>query len=590
MLQQLEDGDDEVTSIYIEPPEPNIDSDEDSAEEDEGGLIDNLTGKQLLAGAEVVFTNKERLGGEELEDASMVDNMATTENAEKKRRRTKTGKQQRNWTHQDLHTNMPLFPEANFSKYRDFTAHELFELFFDDDVFDMFLTEITRYALFKNSPDPKVTKEELKCFIGVLLVSGYNKLPGKRFYWDVGSDMRNEMVCGAIRRDRFTQIMRFLHVADNNTIDLSDKMYKLRPLMDKLSYNFRKHFVPVGKLSFDESMIAYFGPHGCKQFIKGKPIRFGYKMWCLNTPTGYLVNFDLYQGKNPKGNQENEKKFGKAAAVLVQMIDDFHDHVKALPFSFYFDNLFTGINLLIHLKEQGYNGTGTIRENRVPKECGVLTSIEVKKKERGYLDYKSSDDGVLITRWNDNSSVTVASTVHPVFPLGNVKRYSKEEKKYLSVPRPLVVSQYNKNMGGTDLMDENINRHRIAIRGKKWWWPIFTWLLDVAVQNAWQIHRSAGSTFTALQFRRELARFYLMSYGCPPKGAGRPSSSKQSSSGTRLSESIRFDGRDHYVIQNEGNKRRRCASDTCMSVVRTACTKCNVGLCIPCFLSYHTRQ
>lgn len=86
-------------------------------------------------------------------------------------------------------------------------------------------------------------------------------------------------------------------------------MYKLRPLMDKHSHNFRKHFVLVVKLYFDESMIAYFGPHGCKEFIRGKPIPFGYKMWCLNTPTGYLVNFDLYQGENPKGNQENEQKW-----------------------------------------------------------------------------------------------------------------------------------------------------------------------------------------------------------------------------------------------------------------------------------------
>ncbi|CAI6371246.1 unnamed protein product [Macrosiphum euphorbiae] len=29
--------------------------------------------------------------------------------------------------------------------------------------------------------------------------------------------------------------------------------------------------------SIDESMVPYFGRHGCKQFIRGKPIRFGFK-------------------------------------------------------------------------------------------------------------------------------------------------------------------------------------------------------------------------------------------------------------------------------------------------------------------------
>ncbi|KAF2889695.1 hypothetical protein ILUMI_16478 [Ignelater luminosus] len=44
----------DVKEIYIEPPEVNVNSDEDSADEDEAGLTDNLSGRQLTAGAEVV--------------------------------------------------------------------------------------------------------------------------------------------------------------------------------------------------------------------------------------------------------------------------------------------------------------------------------------------------------------------------------------------------------------------------------------------------------------------------------------------------------------------------------------------------------
>ena len=33
----------------------------------------------------------------------------------------------------------------------------------------------------------------------------------------------------------------------------------------------------------DESMIPYFGKHSAKYYIKGKPIKFGCKLWCLNT-------------------------------------------------------------------------------------------------------------------------------------------------------------------------------------------------------------------------------------------------------------------------------------------------------------------
>ena len=76
-------------------------------------------------------------------------------------------------------------------------------------------------------------------------------------------------------------------------------------------------------------------------------------------------------------------------------------------------------------------------------------------------------------------------------------------------------------------------------------------MIDAAVQNAWQI-----SKFTALNFRRELANFYLRAYGYPPIGIGRPSLSPPSSS-----PKLRLDGRAHLIIQNEGNKRRRCAKE-----------------------------
>jgi hypothetical protein len=85
---------------------------------------------------------------------------------------------------------------------------------------------------------------------------------------------------------------------------------------------------------------------------------------------------------------------------------------KLLAFSFYFDNLFTSLNLLTYLKESGYNGTGTVRENRVPKDCRILLSYAVKKFQRGHYVCRSSVDGILIARWNDNSAVTFASTLH----------------------------------------------------------------------------------------------------------------------------------------------------------------------------------
>lgn len=39
---------------------------------------------------------------------------------------------------------------------------------------------MTKYALNTNNADPQVTAEEIKDFIGILILSGYCVVPGKR--------------------------------------------------------------------------------------------------------------------------------------------------------------------------------------------------------------------------------------------------------------------------------------------------------------------------------------------------------------------------------------------------------------------------
>jgi hypothetical protein len=56
----------------------------------------------------------------------------------------------------------------------------------------------------------------------------------------------------------------------------------------------------------------------------------------------------------------------------------------------------------------------------------------------------------------DNSIVTAASSSIGVKPISYVQRYSQKEKKKISVPRPHMIGEYNKYMGETDLMDQNI--------------------------------------------------------------------------------------------------------------------------------------
>ena len=75
----------------------------------------------------------------------------------------------------------------------------------------------------------------------------------------------------------------------------------------------------------------------------------------------------------------------------------------------------------------------------------------------------------MVTRWKDNAVVTVASTVHGQNPIGKSKRSPKKDTKYAQIPVDHAIENYNKGMGGTDHMDQNVNAYRIGICGKKWW-------------------------------------------------------------------------------------------------------------------------
>ncbi|KAF2881542.1 hypothetical protein ILUMI_24632 [Ignelater luminosus] len=150
-----------------------------------------------------------------------------------------------------------------------------------------------------------------------------------------------------------------------------------------------------------------------------------------------------------KINANYQNVVGKAAAPLLTMIDEIDESKKKLR----------------------YGGAGTMRDNRIP----LPNKKEMKKSQReSYASLTDKANGVMVTRYNDNNTVTIGSTVYGVNPLSEVKRFSQANTKNIQISRPFSVGQYNSSVGSTDLMNENISRHRIGIRGKKWWWNLFT--------------------------------------------------------------------------------------------------------------------
>ena len=390
---------------------------------------------------------------------------------------------------------------------------ELFELFFDEDVVTFICQQTNCYALQKGADRwNDVGIEEMRCFFGILLLSGYNQLPRMKMYWEQTQDVHNNLVSDAMRRDRFLELLRYIHFCDNASLDESttDRCWKIRPLYNMLLSRFQKNAVLTKCFNVDESMVQYFGKSGnaLKQRMPMKPIRSGYKVWSLNLDDGYMFNCEIYQGKGSQS--DYQVSFGHGPGVVLGLMDD-------LPkgnYEVYLDNFFTSAKLLYHLGQQGIGCTGTFSRKMV-QFCPFPTDKEMVKAGRGiFKSFVHADLNIQLTKWQDNKQVIIGSNFDCDTPADTCQRWSAEIKERISVPRPQSITSYNTHMGGTDNMDQAINVYRPIIRNRKWYWPLFSYILQVSTYNAWKLSRHADSSAsnTFLDFIRSIVCPYLTLY------------------------------------------------------------------------------
>ncbi|KAL1284374.1 PiggyBac transposable element-derived protein [Trichinella pseudospiralis] len=73
-----------------------------------------------------------------------------------------------------------------------------------------------------------VSPQEIRQFIGVILLSGYNCQPeAKHYYWSTQPDMDAQGAISCISSSRFMEIKKYLYLADNQKLVKDDKMSKL---------------------------------------------------------------------------------------------------------------------------------------------------------------------------------------------------------------------------------------------------------------------------------------------------------------------------------------------------------------------------
>lgn len=454
-------------------------------------------------------------------------------------------KKVRNWIKSDI---IPVpertWEQPDWLNKKEWSPVDLFELFYDSEVFDLLVETSMKYAVFKGNTKFHVSLCEMKTFIAILLLSGYCGNARYRLYWDTGIDTHHQGVARAISRNRFEEILRYFHVSDNNNLIKSDKFSKVRPLWAMINERWLTFFPQDANLCIDETMVPYYGRHSTKQHLHGKPIRFGFKVWSLCTRLGYLVQAEPYQGAST-GNEMPD--LGVGGSVVMDLLQELPEKKK---YSLYMDNYFTSIRLLEKLGNMGHDATGTIRNNRVEK-APLIEPSKMKKMQRGAYDQVTDQETqISVVRYNDNNIVTVASNKVGVSPLGKAKRWSLSEKKKIEILQPACISAYNLYMGGVDRLDQNVSCYRTAIRMKKWYWQLLMFPLNASMNNAFQLYRLTPSGKSVnhldyLQFIRIIVQTYL-GQSLERKIGRSPKVVKK-----RIPEKVRLDGRDHIIVKSE---------------------------------------
>ena len=167
-------------------------------------------------------------------------------------------------------------------------------------------------------------------------------------------------------------------------------------------------------LSFDESLVPYFGKHSCKQYIRCKPIIFGFKLWVNSSSMGVPYHVSIYESK--ENGAYNEPIGSRVVKKAVDVWKWSNRHV-------FLDNFFTSCIIIRDLADQGWSAIGTIRKNHVDN-CPLPKVEEMKKMDSG--SYANKSEGkVELVRWKDNNVVTLCTIALGVYPLSITKHWRK---------------------------------------------------------------------------------------------------------------------------------------------------------------------
>ena len=454
---------------------------------------------------------------------------------------------------------------------QDYSAVNIFDFFFSDEVLQEIVNrtnsaQATSVALDKAKGHhlkwKELTINELKVYMGMLIMMGINKLPTLKMHWQNHGMWDNILLRLSMTASRFQQISRYLALGEKNP---EDPLARVRSLSNAIQAKSIELYSPANNIAIDESMIAFKGRHNLRQYMPLKPTRYGFKAFLLcESDTGYCYKHIFFSGR-----KQEQFKPQNICLDLVSGLENKGYHL-------YIDNYYTSVSLLTHLSQRHIYCTGTVRQfskglpniNEYLKNKTINQQVFLKKEE------------IVLCLYEDKKLVKMISN----FYTSEMTTKTNRKKEERVDPYPLVIANYQKNMGGVDLFDQMLTYYHYPHRFIKWWKYLFIYLMEVALYNSFIIYTKLQGQrgeikIKYLDFRLELI-LKLTRFDERP----------------RLEEEIiGLKGRSlsHYPMRTGISKRCvYCTSVGIDSKSTYQCNKCNVQLHTKgkkdCFDRYHS--
>ena len=359
---------------------------------------------------------------------------------------------------------------------------DYFDMFFPETLFEtlfrLIYTKTNRYADQKGRLE-ETTVTELKAFFGLVLAIGIHRLPRLHDYWDRHWVLNVPQFAQIFSRDKFKYLWANLHLVDNQralprTDPSHDRLFKVRPVIDKLRNTFAEHYVPGQNVSVDESMVRFKGRSTLKQYLPMKPIKRGFKVWTASCACcGHCLSFQVYCGKEGRG-LGAPRRYRSGCPIIVH-----RQHIVHV------DNFFTSMELLEDLESQNILLCGTYRTNRkgFPKELSGKSLLKTMKR------------GDSIMRHKGNTTSTVCMDKRPMYAVSNafmpelttVKRKNADGTS-CRVSCPAIIANYNRSMSGVDLTDQLKASYGYNRKSKRWRFRLVFHFFDLAVTNSFILY------------------------------------------------------------------------------------------------------